>query len=170
MASMSTHTPSVSPIYFSTSNHIRDLAREILTFVHTGHMCGKLTVISWKHSEIAKIARHLGCGPMEGCPVDYRGKFFDQVWQIKFVHRKFKHSIRKSLKLSKKSEWRVFGSAQPENFDPLMFSHAYGDYPRGGTLVGGRWEKMTTNLPERRSPHHSNNWKATRVGFEDLGP
>jgi hypothetical protein len=46
-----------------------EMTNEILTFLQSGQMCGKLTVISWKHSEIAHLARKLGCGPFEGCPV-----------------------------------------------------------------------------------------------------
>jgi len=68
---------------------------------------------------------------MQGCPYDYRGKEFDQVWQIKYVYRKFQNTHRKA--------WSVFGSAQQEDFDPLAFSKASGDYPKGGTDVGGRW-------------------------------
>lgn len=48
-----------------------ELASEVLTFLQSGQMCGKLTVISWKHSEISHLARKLGCGPFEGCPVSF---------------------------------------------------------------------------------------------------
>lgn len=46
-----------------------EMASEVLTFLQSGQMCGKLTVISWKHSEISHLAHKLGCGPFEGCPV-----------------------------------------------------------------------------------------------------
>jgi hypothetical protein len=29
-------------------------------------------------------------------------------------------------------KWNVFGSVQPEHFDPLAFSKSVGDYPPGG--------------------------------------
>lgn len=48
-----------------------EMASEILTFLQSGQLCGKLTVISWKHSEISHLARKLGCGPFEGCPVSF---------------------------------------------------------------------------------------------------
>jgi hypothetical protein len=140
------------------------LVREILTFLQTGQMCGKVTVIAWKHSDIAHIAHHLGCGPMEGCPVDYRGKNFDEVWQIKFVYDKFQHSHHRNLDLPKHAQWRVFGAAVGEGFDPLTFSKKSGDYPPGGTDSGGRWGKDVEEVPERKSVH-DRSWKETRVGF-----
>lgn len=57
---------------------VNDLAREILTFLQTGALCGKVVLVSWKHSSIPHLARHLGCGPEQGCPIDYSGKSFDQ--------------------------------------------------------------------------------------------
>ena len=68
--------------------------------------------------------------------MDYRGKEFDQVWQIRYVYRSFHHgpSAKSTLK-----HWDVFGSTQNENFDPLAFSKLVGDYPRGGTGHAGRW-------------------------------
>lgn len=54
------------PVYLAS-----ELASEILTFLQSSQMCGKLTVISWKHSEISHLARKLGCGPSEGCPVRF---------------------------------------------------------------------------------------------------
>jgi hypothetical protein len=148
-----------------TSHTKNSLTRQILTFLQTGQMCGKLTVVSWKHSEIGSLAHHLGCGPSQGCPVDYKGKNFDTVWQVKFAHRTFDHSTHKSLKLPKEAEWRVFGSVQNEGFDPLAVSNAFGDYPRGGTSWSARWMKADTSIPERHQGS-SGGWKATSVGFQ----
>ena len=33
-----------------------------------------------------------------------------------------------------KKKWNIFGSVQPENFDPLAFSKSVGDYPPGGAV------------------------------------
>lgn len=63
------------------------LADDILKHMKTGAMCGKVTVISWKHSLIGHLAHKLGCGPVEGCPLDYKGRNFDDVWEISFVYR-----------------------------------------------------------------------------------
>jgi hypothetical protein len=84
----------------------------------------------------------LGCGPTAGCPMDYKGKEFDQVWQIKYVYRKFLQDgrPRKHHKDNKK-HWDVFGSVQYEHFDPLAFSKQVGDYPSNGTPSGARWAK-----------------------------
>jgi hypothetical protein len=75
---------------------------------------------------------------LEGCPLDYKGKEFDQVWQIKYVYRKFPHKG----KMSKYAYWKTFGSVQNEGFDPLSFSKLMGDYPQGGTQVGARWKEQ----------------------------
>lgn len=44
---------------YSTHNH-KDLATEILHDVMSGKMCGKLTLVSWKHSDLPKVASLLG--------------------------------------------------------------------------------------------------------------
>jgi len=150
-----------------TSENIADLTKEILTFLKTGNMCGKLTVVNWKHSEIPRLAHRLGCGPMQGCPVDYKGSSFDNVWQIKFVYRTMDNSERKNLELPHNPEWRVYGSEQAEGFDPLAVSKDAGDYKPGGTLRAARWEKSLVAFPERRRPSDTSAWQATHVGFED---
>ena len=52
-----------------------DLAKDILAHLKTGELCGKVVVVSWKHSLMGHLARKLGCGPFQGCPLDYR-KYF----------------------------------------------------------------------------------------------
>jgi hypothetical protein len=74
--------------------------------------------------------------------MDYRGKEFDQVWQIKYVYRDFLHdSHRRKHHKDEKKHWDVFGSLQYERFDPLAFSKQVGDYPANGTPSGARWAK-----------------------------
>jgi hypothetical protein len=165
---------------YSTKDH-KALARDLLGSVLNGEQCGKLTLVSWKHSDLPRLAHLLGkclsrssrehhwiwpcvrvcvsfchifwhisstscfttllrlipgCGPYEGCPMDYRGKEFDQVWQIKFVYRSFHHGPKAK---STNKQWDIFGSVQYEHFDPLAFSKTAGDYPQGGTNHAGRW-------------------------------
>jgi hypothetical protein len=129
------------------ANH---LTKKLLTSLAAGEMCGKTALISWKHSEIGHLARHLGCGPAQGCPTDYRGKSFDAAWQLKFVYRSFEHSTQRNLKLPRFPEWRVFGSVQAEGFDPLAFSKKVGDYPSSGTKTGARWKASAVEVPERK--------------------
>jgi hypothetical protein len=94
-------------------------------------LCNELIVIVWKHSRIADLAHILGCGPQQGCPLDYSGKTFDQIWQIRYIYTNlWMHSTRKHHFLSSSataipSHWTMFGSVQYEIFDPLAFSHLY---------------------------------------------
>lgn len=104
------------------------LSHDLLEQVLEGDLCGKLVLVSWKHSDIPKLAQHLGCGPLQGCPWDYRGKDFDSAWQIRYVFTDFYDDKRGLFE----KKWNIFGSVQHENFDPLAFSHSVGDYPPGG--------------------------------------
>ena len=99
--------------------------------------------------------------------MDYRGRDFDTVWQIKFVYRTLDHSTRHNLRLPNHPEWRVYGSIQLEGFDPLAVSKQYGDYPDFGTSWGARWQSKEWDIPERQDPTDRGGWKATRVGFEE---
>lgn len=95
--------------------------------------------------------------------LDYKGRTFDDVWQIKYTYRTREHSSRKSLKLETKPSWNVYGSVQPQNFDPLQVSKLFGDYVPGGTAVGGSWKKAQIGYPEREDVSDQNAWQATRV-------
>ena len=75
--------------------------------------------------------------------MDYKGREFDQVWQIKYVYRSFHHGpTGKTVH----KHWDIFGSIQNEGFDPLAFSKAAGDYPVGGTRHGGNWVQPNQQL------------------------
>ncbi|KAL3895573.1 MAG: hypothetical protein SGARI_007409 [Bacillariaceae sp.] len=114
----------------------KQLANDLLEQLLEGDLCGKLILVSWQHSDIPRLAQHLGCGPLQGCPWDYRGKDFDNTWQIRYVFTDFYDSKTETAK----KKWNIFGSVQPENFDPLAFSHSVGDYPSGG--------KQSSNLAQ----------------------
>jgi hypothetical protein len=131
------------------------LARHVWHMLEEGQLCGRVVVVAWKHSSIAHLARQWGCGPSEGCPLDYSGKSFDTAWQIKFVYRKFDHSTRHSLQLPHFPEWKVFGSVVSEGFDPLAASKRFGDYPSQGTQTSARWMTQEVAFPERKSDRQS---------------
>ena len=104
----------------------RDLIEHLGSLLKRGDLCGKVAVIVWKHSSSGRLAHKLGCGHGQGCPDEYRGKFFDEIWQLRFVYDfvvgpnvEYHHHKRPKL-------WQVFGSVQAEEFDPLAFSKKRG--------------------------------------------
>ena len=125
---------------FSTLD-MNDFQSYVHKLFQNGDMCGKLMVISWKHVKIPRLANAIGCGPREGCPLDYPNsdQFTDAILQIKLVHRKHSPMEEGYLQVTKNTEWLVFGSMQQQGFDPLSFSKKSGNYPVGGTPYGGRW-------------------------------
>lgn len=68
-------------------NSIKFANEHYLPHLLSGELCGKVAVVSWKHSFIPFLVNSLGCGPDNGCPLDYPEDSFDQVWQLKFVFR-----------------------------------------------------------------------------------
>jgi hypothetical protein len=106
----------------------KELSKVLLEQLLEGELCGKLVLVSWQHSDIPRLAQHLGCGPLQGCPWDYKGSIFDNTWQIRYVFTDFYDSKTGTSK----KKWNIFGSVQPENFDPLAFSKSVGDYPPRG--------------------------------------
>ena len=88
----------------------------------------------------------VGCGPLEGCPVDYKGSEFDQVWQLKYVYRKFPRND----KTPKNPYWRIYGTTQNEGFDPLAYSKKMGDYMSKDDKKNqgyGNWQQVLQNPP-----------------------
>lgn len=61
------------------------LAKAIFRDLRKGQLCGKLVLISWSH-EIPTLAQKLGCGPYNGCPLEFTEFTYDTVYQIKFVY------------------------------------------------------------------------------------
>ena len=140
-----------------------DLARKYFDLLQSGTMCGKLTVVSWKHSFIGEMAEKLGCTPDDGCPKDFPEDSFDQVWQLKYVFYPFapddlqeekeflRNTTDETMKVNTQvpdqvkhgSGWRVFATVTQQNFDPLAFSYQAGDYPDGGggSPTGGKWKQ-----------------------------
>ena len=66
----------------------QNLVNHIFTLLRTGEMCGKLAVISWKHHDIPHFTHSLGCGPDQGCPMDYDDMDFESAWEILYSFHK----------------------------------------------------------------------------------
>lgn len=132
-----------------------DLAARYFALLRSGSMCGRLTVVSWKHSLMGEMAQLLGCDANDGCPRGYPVDNFDQVWQLKYVfhptapdkdatEEDFIHNDTNTLKHHKRphmSGWSVFATVSQQGFDPLSFSYQSGDYPEGGSPTGGKWRE-----------------------------
>ena len=141
------------------TNSEDDLSKEIFRMLQTGDACGKLILICWKHSDIPRLAQHLGCSSNEGCPLEYFHEQFDQVWEIKYVYEIEDAEIPPTMALAESEDnrvldssdggtWKVFGSVQQQQLDPLEFSSRAGDYPIGGTKHSGRWSKDMVTVEE----------------------
>mmetsp|Transcript_29539 Transcript_29539/g.41348 ORF Transcript_29539/g.41348 Transcript_29539/m.41348 type:complete len:336 (-) Transcript_29539:196-1203(-) len=129
-------------------SEVSSLAKHIQNMFIMGEMCGKVAIICWKHNLIPHVAHKLGCGPTDGCPLDYPGSDFDQVWQIKFAYERLWHSVRRNGEIPKADRWMLFGSVQNQGFDPLSFSKQYGDYKDGGRKHGARWKPEALEVTE----------------------
>jgi len=128
-----------------TSHKSSKLANDIFRDLRDGSLCGRSVVVSWKHSRMNEMAVDLG---WETAPKKYKGKNFNEIWEIKFVHEPSIHYNNKpqeegNRNLKKKPEkisadgWAVYGSVVYQNFDPLSYSYISGDYLDGGKKVGG---------------------------------
>ncbi|GKY98937.1 hypothetical protein MPSEU_000849500 [Mayamaea pseudoterrestris] len=62
-----------------------DAHTHLLELIANREVCDKVIAISWKHEIMPWLAASLGCGPQQGCPIDYPDDEFDQVWQLKYV-------------------------------------------------------------------------------------
>jgi hypothetical protein len=160
----------------SSYSEVRSLAHSIWNHVESGNLCGRLVIVAWKHTDIPQLGRLLGCGPMQGCPYDYHGKTFDDAWQVKFVYQRWPHSENKhhfdnadDIEESPPS-WRVFGSVQPERFDPLAVSYRAGGY-RGPDGRPPSWRDNVTDIPERRSRHDQHvKYDEAKIWLEQVDP
>ena len=145
----------------SDVHHNIGLTKDLFKGLTTGKWCGKTVLVSWKHEYMASLARNLGCAD---CPDTYPDTVFDEVWEFKYVfdvagtaviqdsHRlkesagtavpnnKGRRALRR--KKSRRSTgpqkmWSVYSTITQQNFDPLKFSYASGDYTDGSP--GGKW-------------------------------
>jgi len=131
------------------------LPKKYFGLLKSGDMCGKLTVVSWKHDLFGDLTNKLGCTANDGCPEMFPESEFDQAWQLKFVFHPvapenlqeeqefFNNQTNRYRNLKSSSDkvgWRVFGTVSTQGFDPLAFSYKAGDYPEGGIPTGGNWK------------------------------
>ncbi len=145
------------------TNH---MVKNIFNGLASGSWCGKTVVVSWKHELFGNLAHAMGCFD---CPYTYPDQVFDEVWQLKYVydvagtpiilnshmhtttptpplsHSTPNNKLRRDLKKKKDVKplptktWSVYSSITQQNFDPLKFSFAVGDYDGGSQ--GGKWYK-----------------------------
>jgi hypothetical protein len=94
----------------------KDMVKDIFHQMREGQICGKLMVIAWKHENLPKLARQLGCGPDEGCPFKYKAEEFDQVWNIHYIFDQPVFSSKKSGEIGGPA-WTVTAETQNEGFD-----------------------------------------------------
>merc|ERR1712029_1126574 len=78
--------------------------------LRSGELCNKVALISWNNRDIANLAQKLGCGPYNGCPMNYDASEYDDTWQISFVY-----NPPRSIPSDK---WEIFGTVVPQGFDP----------------------------------------------------
>lgn len=65
---------------YGTTNK-KEMISEIFEGMQDGSLCGHLVIINWKHENVPKIARGLGCGPLEGCPIELEPWDYDFLWR-----------------------------------------------------------------------------------------
>ena len=167
-----------------TDDTLYDLSQHLKENIKRGHYCGHVIVVVWKHTRIAEFAHWLGCGPVQGCPIDYSGKTFDQLWQVRYVYtNEFSHSTHKHHFLKHPTadvKWNIFGSLQYENFDPLAFGHVRGDYDSpvdhptdhnsnddnkdDDLHRDASWQSQVVSYPERSYSTDRAGWKMTMLG------
>jgi hypothetical protein len=133
------------------------------------YVCGKVSVLSWKHEYLPDLAVELGCGPDQGCPGSYDENDYDSVWLLKYVFHPSvsidyddenhtakddasenqeqvvdddMHGQRRHLKKgeNKQAGWHVYATVVKQNFDSLAFSKLSGDY-QGSATSGGAWQQ-----------------------------
>lgn len=117
-------------------NNEKEFSKDIFNLLRSGDMCGKVALVSWKHEDIPRLARTLGCGPEDGCPLEWADdEDFDSTWQISYsYHKQLYPSFVENEKKNKHKgwgkhpEWWISGHVEMENFDPLQFSKQVGGY------------------------------------------
>jgi len=116
------------------------LDRLVVTNSSSDNLCGRVTVVAWKHAYLPGVAHQLGCGPDQGCPLEYAAAAegdndgsdddddfeleFDLVWQLKYVL--FASENSNSSNHNNHTQWRVYGTVTRQHFDPLAFAQQRG--------------------------------------------
>ena len=113
-----------------TAGNERGLARDYFGLLSKGELCGKTTVVNWKHSRIPTMAAALGCGYDQGCPRKYHKYEFDKMWKLQYSYNspidngggtdnnRFLGKKKKSPNEAREGHWTVSGSVVSEGFHP----------------------------------------------------
>jgi len=127
-------------------NNKEELTNELYNLLQNGTLCNKVVLISWKHEDIPRLARSLGCGPDDGCPLDWDGDDFDSTWQLFYSYRVEKYPTKSLVQLEQqqqqdtnkddenhntlsswrdgqKPQWHIAAHVEMEDFDPLKFGN-----------------------------------------------
>jgi len=98
-------------------NNKVDMVEDIFSGISGGDWCGGVVVVSWKHENIPKLSKQMGCGPLQGCPEKYPVYEFDQLWSIRYNYATPQFSSKRSGKVENHPVWTVSGSVQRMGFD-----------------------------------------------------
>ncbi len=85
-------------------NNKDDLTNELYKLLQNGTLCNKVVLISWKHEDIPRLARSLGCGPDDGCPLEWDGDDFDSTWQLFYSYRVQKYPTKSLAQLKQQQQ------------------------------------------------------------------
>jgi hypothetical protein len=125
------------PIDYSFGmNSKKEFASHVFSMLRNSEMCGKVALVSWKHDDLPHLARSIGCGPDDGCPLNWASdNDFDSTWQILYSYHKqmypsfaVEENKNKHKAFGKHPQWWISGHVEKENFDPLEYSKRNGFY------------------------------------------
>lgn len=145
-----------------SNNH---MVKTIFHGLSSGKWCGKSVVISWKHELFGTLAEDLGCYdcpltyPDQEFDQVWQLKYVYDVAGTPIIQSSRMHpttptpplsqstpnndNLRRDLKRKKLDTdaptkmWSVYSTIVQQNFDPLKYSFAVGDYDGGSQ--GGKW-------------------------------
>ena len=141
------------------------MVKTVFHGLSSGDWCGKSVVISWKHELFGTLAQDLGCPdcpltyPDQEFDQVWQLKYVYDVAGTPIIQNSRMHptsptpalrqstpnndNLRRTLKRKKVDDvlptktWSVYSTIVQQNFDPLKFSFAVGDY--NGGSQGGKW-------------------------------
>ena len=120
----------------------KSMVKDMFSDFRSGEYCGGTIVVSWKHENIPKLARQLGCGPDNGCPERWMTYDYDSTWNIRYEYNYEEFSSHKSGKIPSKPDWTITGSVQKQGFDAIVWERQKG---KEGTAGKGVQEVQDEN-------------------------
>lgn len=120
-----------------------------IPMLQSGGLCGKVTVVAWKHTLFPDLANAVGCGPDQGCPISLSEDDYESVWQIQLVFfdpkfdnnnnnngtAAFSSPSSTTDRQKQQRQWYVYGTVVSQGFDPLAFDSASYDGGQESSLV-----------------------------------